>query len=74
MNENEGQRYTLETLRAMFRGRYNDQSLRVRVCTPKGERFAGRVAGIGSLLGVVTDQGELVEDNRPEWVEYAEVC
>lgn len=65
--------YPLSLLRAAHRGLGPNQSLMVTATLPHGETIHGHVIGIGSLLGIGTDGGRLVEDVRAEWVSAADV-
>jgi hypothetical protein len=65
--------YSLALLRAVYRGLLPSQALIVTVSSPHGGTIQGHVAGIGSLLGIRTADGQLVEDLRAEWVIDADV-
>jgi hypothetical protein len=63
----------LALLRAVYRGLAPSQALAVSVLPPRSGIIHGQVAGIGSLLGIRTSDGRLVEDLRAEWVIDADV-
>jgi hypothetical protein len=65
--------YSLALLRAVYRGLARSQILAVSVLPPHSGILQGHVAGIGSLLGIRTADGQLVEDLRAEWVIDADV-
>jgi len=62
--------YSLELLRATFRGLAERESLVVTALLPNGETVSGAVIGIGSRLGIQTTDGQLLEDIRPEWIVH----
>lgn len=65
--------YSLALLRAVYRGLAPSQVLAVSVLPPRSGILHGHVAGIGSLLGIRTAEGQLIEDLRAEWVIDADV-
>jgi hypothetical protein len=65
--------YSLALLRAVYRGLAPSQILAVSVLPPHSGIIHGHVAGIGSLLGIRTTDGRLIEDLRAEWVIDADV-
>ncbi|MFF7588611.1 hypothetical protein ACFZCK_14105 [Kitasatospora purpeofusca] len=64
--------YTIGLLRAAHRGA--SVALEARFRVPGGPAGTGWVVGIGSKVSIQAEGIGLVENIRPEWIEWADVA